>query len=86
MTRAEIERLDLPFDFLPEKFTLGELQATVRGDARPPLDKSSFRRRLDERDLLEPVPGEMRKGAFRPAQVYVGETCSSPTRTFPDAC
>jgi 8-oxo-dGTP diphosphatase len=34
------------------------------------LDKSSFRRRLEERKLLEPVPGEMRKGAFRPAQVY----------------
>ena len=26
-TRAEIERLELPFGFLPQKFTLGELQA-----------------------------------------------------------
>jgi 8-oxo-dGTP diphosphatase len=34
------------------------------------LDKSSFRRRLDERELLAPVPGEMRTGAFRPAQLY----------------
>ena len=27
VTAAEIERLELPFDFLPERFTLGELQA-----------------------------------------------------------
>ncbi len=34
------------------------------------LDKSSFRRRLDERSLVEPVPGEMRTGPFRPAQLF----------------
>lgn len=69
-TRAEIERLDLPFGFLPEKFTLGELQVCCEAILGRNLDKSSFRRRLDERDLVEPVPGEMRTGAFRPAQLY----------------
>jgi len=34
------------------------------------LDKSSFRRRLDDRELLEAVAGEMRTGAFAPAQLY----------------
>lgn len=69
-TRGEIERLELPFGFLPEKFTLGELQSCCEALLGRDLDKSSFRRRLEERDLLEAVPGEMRTGAFRPAQLY----------------
>lgn len=69
-TRSEIERLELPFGFLPEKFTLGELQACCEAILGRRLDKSSFRRRLDERNLLEAVSGEMRTGAFRPAQLY----------------
>ena len=70
VTRGEIDRLDLPFGFLPETFTLGELQACCEAILGRRLDKSSFRRRLDERNLLEAVPGEMRTGAFRPAQLY----------------
>ena len=70
VTRSEIERLELPFGFLPGQFTLGELQACCEAILGRRLDKSSFRRRLDERDLLESVPGEMRTGAFRPAQLY----------------
>jgi ADP-ribose pyrophosphatase YjhB (NUDIX family) len=69
-TRAEIERLELPFGFLPEAFTLGELQACCEALLGRRLDKSSFRRRLDERGLLEALPGEMRTGAFRPAQLF----------------
>ena len=69
-TRAEIEHLELPFGFLPETFTLGELQTTCASILGRPLDKSSFRRRLDAEDLLEPLPGQMRTGAFRPAQLY----------------
>ena len=69
-TRAEIERLELPFGFLPEAFTLGELQACCEALLGRRLDKSSFRRRLEERGLLEALPGEMRTGAFRPAQLF----------------
>ena len=69
-TRGEIERLELPFGFLPEAFTLGELQACCEAILGRRLDKSSFRRRLDERELLTPVLGELRTGAFRPAQLY----------------
>ena len=70
ITRTEIDRLELPFGFLPEKFTLGELQACCEMILGRHLDKSSFRRRLDERSLVEPVPGEMRTGPFRPAQLF----------------
>lgn len=69
-TRAEIDRLDLPYGYLPDQFTLGELQATCESLLGHRLDKSSFRRRIDEREIIEQVPGEMRVGAFRPAQLY----------------
>jgi ADP-ribose pyrophosphatase YjhB (NUDIX family) len=69
-TRVEVERLELPFGFLPAAFTLGELQATCEQLLGRRLDKSSFRRRLADRDVLEPVPGATRGGAFRPAQLY----------------
>ena len=70
ITRSEVEELQLPFGFLPDHFTLGELQLTCGQLLDRPLDKSSFRRRLADRDLLEPVEGSMKTGAFRPAQLY----------------
>ena len=68
--RDEIDRLELPYDFLPDRFTLGELQACCESILGRRLDKSSFRRRLDDRELLDVVDGEMRTGPFRPAQLY----------------
>ena len=35
-----------------------------------PLNKVSFRRRIDEMDLLEPIEGERTGGAHRPAQLW----------------
>jgi len=55
---------------LPEQFTLGELQAACEVILCHRLDKSSFRRRIDDRAIIEPVLGEMRVGAFRPAQLF----------------
>ena len=69
-TRAEVDALDLPFGFLPDSFTLGELQASCEQLLGRRLDKSSFRRKLADRDLLEPVEGSVRSGAFRPAQLF----------------
>jgi 8-oxo-dGTP diphosphatase len=69
-TRAEVEALELPVGFVPETFTLGELQALCEQLLGHRLDKSSFRRKLDARGLVEPVEGEMRGGAYRPARVF----------------
>jgi ADP-ribose pyrophosphatase YjhB (NUDIX family) len=69
-TRAEIDRLELPLGFLPDRFTLGELQSTCEQILGRRLDKSSFRRKLDDRNLVEAVEGEMRTGPFRPAQLF----------------
>jgi ADP-ribose pyrophosphatase YjhB (NUDIX family) len=69
-TRDEVDVLELPFGFLPAEFTLGELQVTCEQLLGRRLDKSSFRRRLADRGLLEPVEGAVRGGAFRPAQLF----------------
>jgi 8-oxo-dGTP diphosphatase len=69
-TRAEVDSLALPFGFLPEQFTLGELQVTCEQLLGRRLDKSSFRRKLADRTIVEPVEGAMKGGAFRPAQLY----------------
>ena len=69
-TRAEVDALELPVGFLPEVFTLGELQACCEQLLGRRLDKSSFRRRLADRDLVFAVDGQMRVGPNRPAQLY----------------
>lgn len=69
-TRDEVERLELPAGYLPERFTLGELQSLCEALLGRRLDKSSFRRKLDARERVEAVEGERRGGANRPAQVY----------------
>ena len=68
--RAEVEVLRFPPGLMPGTFTLGELQASSEIVLGRPLDKSSFRRRLDAAGCVQPVPGEQRTGAFRPAQLY----------------
>jgi 8-oxo-dGTP diphosphatase len=70
--RNEVENLELPWGLLPAEFTLGELQHYCEMILDRPLDKSSFRRRLADRDCVEAVRGQLRGAAHRPAQVYRG--------------
>ena len=70
-TRQEIEALRFPSGLLPERFTLGELQSICEEVLGRAIDKSSFRRRLNERQMVEPVAGSLVAGmAYRPAQIY----------------
>jgi ADP-ribose pyrophosphatase YjhB (NUDIX family) len=69
-TRSEFQSLRFPSDFLPEQFTLADLQTTSEAVLGRRLDKSSFRRRLDDAGCVEALAGAMRTGAFRPAQLY----------------
>lgn len=69
--RAEVQDLRFPQGLLPEPFTLGELQAASEAVLARPLDKSSFRRRLEAAGVVKLVEGAMRTGAFRPAQLFV---------------
>jgi 8-oxo-dGTP diphosphatase len=73
VTRVRTKSLysSLPVHLMPETFTLGQLQAAYEVLVNSPLDKRSFRRRMDDLDLLVEVPGAVTTGAgHRPAQQY----------------
>jgi 8-oxo-dGTP diphosphatase len=54
-----------------KSFTLTELQRVYERVLGMPLDKRTFRRRIEELDVLEAVPGDRAEGqAHRPAQKY----------------
>lgn len=77
----------LPVFLLPEHFTLPQLQAVYETLLGEPLNKVSFRRKMQELDMLEEVPGEQVGGRHRPAQVYAvrkefAERLSLSSRAF----
>lgn len=69
-TRSEFDNLQFPSGFIGDLFTLSELQSVSEAVQGRRLDKSSFRRRLADRGCVAEVPGEIRTGTFRPAQLY----------------
>ena len=61
----------LPARLLPETFTLSELQEAYRiALGAPRIDTSSFRRKLGELGLVEPVAGGRADTGGRQAQLY----------------
>lgn len=69
--RNKSQYSSLPVHLCPEPFTLPQLHGiyeTLLGEAINPV---SFRRKMDELAILEPVPGAKRaEGPHRPAQLY----------------
>jgi hypothetical protein len=68
--RSKLEYTHIAVHLLPEEFTLPELQRTYEIILQQPLDKSSFRRRVAQADMLEELAGKQRDGSGRPAQLY----------------
>lgn len=68
--RDEVAALRFPAGLLSEPFTLTELQEVSAMVLGRPVDKSSFRRRVDAAGIVQRVPGMMRTGPNRPAQVF----------------
>lgn len=68
--RSKLEYTHIAVHLLPEEFTLPELQRTYEIILQQPLDKSSFRRRVIQADMLEELTGKQRDGSGRPAQLY----------------
>ena len=61
----------LPVFLCGPEFTLPQLQLAYEAVLGESVNKVSFRRKMDELDMLEAVPGAMRGGAaHRPAQLY----------------
>ena len=69
--RAEVERLQIPFDLLAPVFTLTEVQRVCEAVLERPQSASRFRQRLKAADLFEPVADMVTGvGMGRPAQQY----------------
>ncbi len=67
-----LRRSTLALQFLPEEFTLTELQEvheTILGER---IDKRNFRKWIADLDLLEPTGRSRRGGQHRPAALYRG--------------
>jgi 8-oxo-dGTP diphosphatase len=71
-TRHEVRGLQFPAGWMPDEFTLSELQAMSESVLGTKLDKVTFRRRIESSESVQPISGQMRLGgAHRPAQLYV---------------
>ena len=69
--RSKSQYSSLPVYLCGEQVTLPRLQAVYEAVVGEPINKVSFRRKMDEMGILEPIEGEMESGgAHRPAQVY----------------
>ena len=70
-TRQEVRELRFQAGWLPKEFTLSELQALSEAVLATPLDKVTFRRRMEVAGIAAPLEGKTKMiGAHRPAQLY----------------
>ncbi len=60
----------LPIHLLGENFTLPQLQKVYEILLGEELDKSTFRKKIEETGLLQETGEMLREGAFRPAKLY----------------
>lgn len=67
--RNKLEYTTVGFQLLPEKFTLGELQAVYEAILGRRLDKRNFRRKLALLGILKPLREWQRTGR-KPAQLF----------------
>lgn len=67
--QIRLEYANLALEFLPDTFTLPELQVVYEAVLNSKLDKRNFRKRLLSQGSLTPS-GERRSGVGRPAQLY----------------
>jgi ADP-ribose pyrophosphatase YjhB (NUDIX family) len=67
--RNKVEYTSLPAFLLPDEFTLSELQHVYEIVLDRPLNKSAFRTRVRDAELIVEVPRQ-RSGPNRPAQLY----------------
>ncbi|WP_019587032.1 NUDIX hydrolase [Deinococcus apachensis] len=67
--QIRLEYANLALEFLPDTFTLPELQGVYEAILDRQLDKRNFRKRLLAQGILAPS-GERRSGVGRPAQLY----------------
>jgi 8-oxo-dGTP diphosphatase len=68
--RSKATYSSLPAFLLPGTFTMNELHRIYEQTIGARLDKASFRHKILEQGIIEPLPEQFRIGAHRPAQLY----------------
>lgn len=79
--RAKMAYTDIAGHLLPEEFTLSDFQRVYEIVMQEKLNKSSFRQRVEKAGLVQLIPGKMRTGSNRPAQLY-RFVCREGSRMF----
>lgn len=67
--KSKVQYTSLPINLLPDEFTLTELQKIFEIILGVAVEKKSFRRRMNDADILQET-GTMRTGSNRPAKLY----------------
>ena len=67
---AKLDYSTIAFQFMPEEFTLTELQTVYELIGREPIDKRNFRKRILSLGQVEPTGKQRREGRHRPAMLY----------------
>lgn len=67
---AKLDYSTIALQFMPESFTLGELQCVYESLLNQPLDKRNFRKRILSLELIEETGKQRRNGKHRPAREY----------------
>ena len=60
----------LPMHFLPQPFTLPKLQQVYEVLLGEKLDKSTFRKKIEETGVIHETGEQIKEGAYRPAKLY----------------
>ena len=70
--RGKSSYSSLPAFLLPERFAFGDLQSVYEAVMGVKVDGASFRRKIDEKNMIVPVEGDMRRaaGRGRSSQMY----------------
>ena len=67
---AKLDYSTIAFQFMPQTFTLSELQSVYETLLNQALDKRNFRKRILSLDLIEETGESRRTGKHRPAREY----------------
>ena len=67
---AKLDYSTIAFQFMPQAFSLSELQSVYEVISRTPVDKRNFRKHILALNLIESTGEEKREGRHRPAKLY----------------
>jgi 8-oxo-dGTP diphosphatase len=67
---SKLDYSTIAFEFMPERFTLSELQRVYEIILGIPLDKRNFRKRILGFECIEATDEQRRIGSHRPARLY----------------